>query len=208
MQKKKDANNVLSAEEKIKDAARKIFMEKGFAATRTRDIAAESGINLALLNYYFRSKEKLFEIIMQEKLIKFFGQLLPVIDNKKSTIESKVQSAAESYIELLKANYDLPLFILSEMRASPERFVKKIPLENIFEGSVMARQFKAKNPNIDTTHFFFNTLGFCVFPFIMRPAYQVMTKKDKREFDKLMDERKKLIPAWVKAMLKVNMPEK
>jgi len=52
-----------STEEKIKNAARVIFHSKGYAATRTRDIADEAGINLALLNYYFRSKEKLFETI-------------------------------------------------------------------------------------------------------------------------------------------------
>ena len=47
-------------------AARKLFTQKGFAAIRTRDIAKEAGINLALLNYYFRSKEKLFDIVMMD----------------------------------------------------------------------------------------------------------------------------------------------
>ncbi len=61
-----------NAEEKILTAARKIFLKKGFAATRTRDIATEAGINLALLNYYFRSKKKLFELVMQEKVEMLF----------------------------------------------------------------------------------------------------------------------------------------
>ena len=61
---KKEPN--LSTEEKIKAAARKVFMEKGYGASRTRDIAEEAGINLALLNYYFRSKEKLFNEIIQK----------------------------------------------------------------------------------------------------------------------------------------------
>ena len=55
-----------TTEEKIKEAARKLFTQKGFAATRTRDIAEEAGINLALLNYYFRSKQKLFDLIMKD----------------------------------------------------------------------------------------------------------------------------------------------
>jgi AcrR family transcriptional regulator len=49
-----------STEDKIKNAAKIVFHKKGYAAARTRDIAEEAGINLALLNYYFRSKEKLF----------------------------------------------------------------------------------------------------------------------------------------------------
>ena len=57
-----------STEEKIKIAARSVFHKKGYAATRTRDIAEEAGINLALLNYYFRSKEKLIDIIMTETM--------------------------------------------------------------------------------------------------------------------------------------------
>ncbi|MDN3670454.1 helix-turn-helix domain-containing protein [Echinicola jeungdonensis] len=56
-----------STEGKIKTAARKVFQQKGFAAARTRDIAEEPGINLALLNYYFRSKGKLFDLIMMEE---------------------------------------------------------------------------------------------------------------------------------------------
>ena len=54
----------LSTEEKFKEAARIVFTKKGYAATKTRDIAEQAGLNLALLNYYFRSKEKLFEIIV------------------------------------------------------------------------------------------------------------------------------------------------
>ena len=65
---------------KIKNAARLMFHRKGFAATRTRDIAEEAGINLALLNYYFRSKQKLFDIIMMETMQSFF-QAMAVFDS-------------------------------------------------------------------------------------------------------------------------------
>src|ERR1700748_2737311 len=68
---KKTTTEEISTEEKIKAAAKKLFTQKGFAATRTRDIAEEAGINLALLNYYFRSKEKLFELIMMENFRQF-----------------------------------------------------------------------------------------------------------------------------------------
>ena len=63
-------NELLSGttEAKIIEAARQLFIHKGYARPRTRDIADKAGINLALLNYYFRSKEKLFHLIMQEKM--------------------------------------------------------------------------------------------------------------------------------------------
>ena len=68
-----------STEEKIKAAARKVFTRKGFAATRTRDISEEAGINLALLNYYFRSKEKLFDLVMMENMQHFLIGMKEVI---------------------------------------------------------------------------------------------------------------------------------
>ena len=76
MAKTKEAKKIdTSTEEKIKEAARVVFHKKGYAATRTRDIAEEADINLALLNYYFRSKEKLFDIIMVETLSGFLQHL-------------------------------------------------------------------------------------------------------------------------------------
>mgnify|MGYP005740728091 FL=1 len=55
-------NNYSNTEIKIKDAAKSLFLKKGYSATTTRDIARESDINLAMLNYYFRSKRRLFEL--------------------------------------------------------------------------------------------------------------------------------------------------
>ena len=79
-----------STEEKIKNAARIVFHKKGFAATRTRDIVEEAGINLALLNYYFRSKEKLFDIIMFESMQHFFKAISEVFNDDKTTLENKI----------------------------------------------------------------------------------------------------------------------
>jgi len=64
-----------NTETKIKNAARVVFHKKGFAATRTRDIAEEADINLALLNYYFRSKQKLFDLIMFETMHGFLQSI-------------------------------------------------------------------------------------------------------------------------------------
>ena len=108
-----------SAEEKIKEAARKLFTQKGFAATRTRDIAQEAGINLALLNYHFRSKEKLFEIIMAENFRQFIhGISLNLID-EQTTIVEKTDRIVTDYIDFLTRHPDLPLFVLNEIRGTP-----------------------------------------------------------------------------------------
>ena len=200
MNPKKPVIENASAEMKIKEAARKVFLEKGYAATRTRDIAEEAGINLALLNYYFRSKEKLFDLIMREKLQLFFGLLLPLLNNPETHIETKTKLIAENYIELLKQYPDLPIFILGELRSNHEKFVKEISIDKV-RNSVFMAQIEKAAPGIDPNHYFINILAFCVFPFIMRPAFQVISKKSKNEFLRLMDERKQLIPIWTAQML-------
>jgi AcrR family transcriptional regulator len=194
----------VSTEEKIKQAARKVFTKKGYAATRTRDIAEEAGINLALLNYYFRSKEKLFEIIMLEKMQKFFSVLLPVINNDATTLENKVEGIASNYIELLTVNTDLPLFILSEIRNNPEIFIKITQKKNFIQESVFVKQLKEKRPDINPLQFLISLLGMSIFPFIMKPVLHKMTDINENDFHAMMQERKTLIPLWTRAMLKAK----
>src|SRR5580693_2399019 len=102
-----------TTEEKIKAAARKIFTQKGYAATRTRDIAEEAGINLALLNYYFRSKERLFELVMKENIQLFIGNLVEDLDNTpdRPFIE-QLEYICSSYVDMLLENPNLPFFIM------------------------------------------------------------------------------------------------
>ena len=194
----------ISTEEKIKQAARNVFTKKGYAATRTRDIAEEAGINLALLNYYFRSKEKLFEIIMLEKLQKFFSVLLPIINDTATTLENKVEGIAANYIDLLTTNADLPLFILSEVRNNPEIFIKIVQRKNFLRESVLVRQLQEKKPGINPLQFLISLLAMCIFPFVMKPVLQKMADLAESDFQALMLERKTLIPIWIKAMLKTK----
>ncbi|MEO7294021.1 MAG: TetR/AcrR family transcriptional regulator, partial [Ginsengibacter sp.] len=175
----------------------------GYAATRTRDIAEEAGINLALLNYYFRSKEKLFEIVMLEKMEKYFGVLVPVLNDASTTLENKVESIAAKYIDLVLANPEIPLFVLSELRNGPEHFIQLTQRAGFLNSEFM-KQIKKKRPDINPLHFFTSLLGMCVFPFLMRPVLQKMANMKDEAFHKLMLERKKLIPVWIKTILKTK----
>src|SRR5262245_28336772 len=137
---KKKVETDHSTEDKIKAAARKVFTKKGFAAARTRDIAEEAGINLALLNYYFRSKEKLFDIVMMENLQQFLLGLKSGLHDEKSSLNEKVKLIAENYINMLKANPDLPLFVLTEIRANPAKLVSNMNVKNILLESTFFKQ--------------------------------------------------------------------
>lgn len=201
---KKKQQETLSSEERIKEAARKVFMEKGYAATRTRDIAEAAGINLALLNYYFRSKEKLFELVMQEKLSSFFGLMLPVLQDPASSLNDKIHTIADRYISMLMANPDLPLFVLNAMRNAPKKFAAMLKGADHLLQSAFARQLKERNPDVAPEQLFINIMSLCIFPFAMRPGLEAISPEIGATFNILMEDRKKLVPKWMRAMLKVK----
>ncbi|MBV8327255.1 TetR/AcrR family transcriptional regulator [Chryseobacterium sp.] len=195
-----------TTEEKIKNAARIVFYKKGFAATRTRDIAEEAGINLALLNYYFRSKAKLFEIIMTETMAAFFQNLMIVLNSKKTTLDKKVEEIVERYIDLIIKEPEIPTFIISELRTNPGLLLQKIPLSEVIKTSIFFQQHQEavkkgiiREPN--PLHFLINMLGLTVFPFIAKPILIGSNELNDWEFENLMLERKKLIPIWIKSMM-------
>jgi len=199
----------INTEEKIKNAARAVFHKKGFAATRTRDIAEEAGINLALLNYYFRSKEKLFNLIMMETFSGFIKSIVVIFNDETTSLENKVESIASAYIDLLIMEPQIPLFIMSEIRSHPDQLLKTINAKNIITNSAFARQYQqgvkeGKIAPVNILHFIMNLLGLTIFPFIASPMIQVIGDLKEGQFNKLMTERKKMIPKWAKEILKTK----
>ncbi|MBS1597054.1 MAG: TetR/AcrR family transcriptional regulator [Bacteroidetes bacterium] len=200
----KKSTEDLSTEEKIKEAARTVFMKKGYSATRTRDIAEEAGINLALLNYYFRSKEKLFEIVMMEKMQKLFGGLVGIVTDNDTTLEKKIELLTIYYIDMLTQNPDLPIFVLSELRNNGEHLIKSLPIGNVLQQSALFKQLQVNRPDINPLHFIINILGSTIFPFVAKPMIQAVGNLNPKDFETMMEERKKLIPRWIRSMLQTK----
>jgi AcrR family transcriptional regulator len=195
----------ITTEEKIKTAAKTVFYKKGFAATRTRDIAEEADLNLALLNYYFRSKAKLFEIIMTETFTGFISSIKVILNDEKSSLEQKVAIIAERYIDFIIKEPEIPVFILTEIRNNPDGLLKRLPIKEIINESVFIRQFlaavqKKEIEENNPLHFLMNLMGLVVFPFIAKPVIMGSRNMPIEEFNTLMQERKKKIPVWIKMM--------
>ncbi|GAB3432993.1 TetR/AcrR family transcriptional regulator [Niabella aquatica] len=198
-----------TTEEKIKDAARTVFYKKGFAATRTRDIAEEAGMNLALLNYYFRSKAKLFEMIMIETLSVFFQDIVIVINDETTSLEKKIQEITSRYIDLLAKEPEIPTFIMTEVRSNPGIFLKKLPVRQAVFSSAFFRQYQkavtdGKITESDPLQFLINLLGLTIFPFIAQPIIMNINGLNVRDFNQFVQKRKKLIPIWLKAIMKAK----
>lgn len=191
----------LTTEKKILLSASKVFTEKGFAGTRTRDIAEEAGINLALLNYYFRSKEKLFEQVMKVKMVLLFGQIVPILTNEKTNLEEKIDLVSNKYFEILSKNPNLPLFVLSEMQKKNSEVKSIIPVNKIFKNSVILKQIKERKPELNPSHFLINFLSMTIFPFITKPVFNTFDLMNETEFQQFVEERKRLVPIWIKTLL-------
>jgi AcrR family transcriptional regulator len=190
-----------STEEKIKAAARLVFTSKGYEATKVRDIAAEANINLALVNYYFRSKEKLFELIMAETIQKLFEKLKPIINDGSTTIKEKIESIVDLYISMLVENQDLPLFIVNEIMSGSNKLPLMTDNGKMFLNSHFVKQIRAMQAGgkiqFHPVNIMMNMLGMIVFPFLARPLLIKAGAIDAEEFRKIAEERKKLIPLWL-----------
>lgn len=199
----------MNSEERIKAAARKVFHQKGYAGTRTRDIAEEAGINHAMVNYYFRSKEKLFQIVMIETMTYFFQGISAILNEETTSLEQKIEQVVAKYIDLLLEEPELPTFVFNEVRSNPEPFIENSPIYKALQNSVLARQYaeavargEVSEPNL--LQMVLNVISLVIFPFITQPILIALNKIDNDQYKALMLERKKLIPQWIKAMLFVG----
>ena len=199
----------MNSEERIKVAARKVFHQKGYAGTRTRDIAEEAGVNHAMVNYYFRSKEKLFQVVMIETMTYFFQGISTILNEEKTSLEQKIEQVVANYIDLLLEEPELPTFVFNEVRTNPEPFIENSPIYKALQNSVLARQYteavargEVSEPNL--IQMVLNVISLVIFPFIAQPILIALNKMDNEQYKTLMLERKKLIPQWVKAMLFVE----
>ncbi|MEX2234791.1 MAG: TetR/AcrR family transcriptional regulator [Cyclobacteriaceae bacterium] len=205
--KKKDTLD-LSTEEKIKKAALNLFTKKGYAATRTRDISEEAGINLALLNYYYRSKEKLFELVMTEILQNFFRGITQIFNDEKTSLDEKVRIFVASYTGLLKQQPDLPLFIFHELRMNPEKLASKMGVNEVFKSfffkQLRSEMHRKKITRIHPLHYVINMIAMCVFPFIAAPLLKHIAGIDAKNFEILIDERITLVPKWIESIMQTK----
>lgn len=199
----------LSAKEKIIQAAKEVFTQKGYAAARTQEIMERSGVNNGLLSYYFgkNSKEKLFKAIFEEAFLKVTTRI-NVIFESEDTLERKLELALDAYFDMLLSNPTLPGFIVNELHTNTHVFVEEImnkpsrpnPFPLIMQ--IMEEAAEGKIRPIHPMHLVLNVLSMSVFPFIARPLLQRLIQVDDATFMEMMRQRKLEILDFVKHAIK------
>jgi TetR/AcrR family transcriptional regulator len=189
------------SEKKILEAAREVFLRKGFDGARMQDIADEAGINKSLLHYYFRSKDKLFEAIFRKAFEEFIPKIAEALSSDNTVFE-KIEIFVNSYINMLRNNPYLPLFILGELHRNPGKIVDMIKNQGakpeMFFYSLQKEIMEGKIKPVDPRHLIVNMLAMCLFPFIGRPIIQgFLFNNDKESYDVFLEERKVEIPKFI-----------
>ena len=187
-----------SVEQRILDAAKHVFITQGMAGARMQDIADAAGINKAMLHYYFRNKEKLFETIFAEAFENLFPKLQSILESDQS-IFKKVELICIEYINQMQAMPYLPIFVLSEVNRQPDEFLKKMfgkrrpPIKAFADTIEMAIQQKEIKP-IHPLQLLLNIISLSIFPFMAKPLLQHVSGISKKQYDAMMEERKKMVP--------------
>lgn len=195
--------------EKIQNAARELFEKRGFDGTSVDDIAKKARISKGLVYSYYESKEKLFEVVMYENFQRFVQDLMPVMGDEKASIDEIMERVVERYIEMLKKQPDLPTFIFNSIKSNNMPMSNKIGGKmrevraNFFNRVITSMKEEGIEP-MHAAHFMMNFMGLILFPFIARPMVMRSAELNAKEFDELMEERKKLIPKWIKAIRKTK----
>ena len=193
--------NKSSTELKIFEAAREIFQSKGLEGTRMQEIADKAEINKSMLHYYYRSKEKLFEKVYQLSIIKLIPQIAGLL-NEDLPLEAKLRNFAIKYLELIKLNPDIPLFVLHEMNKNPGR-LKTFMLNEVgkkiqpFLNQIQEEREKGNTVDLPVEQIMVNIISLLIFPFIGRQVLQVILNIDDSEFDQFIEDRIKYLPDYL-----------
>lgn len=188
-----------NTEEKIIEAANSVFEKKGYDGTKMQEIADKAGINKALLHYYFRSKDKLFEMIFSLAFRKLVGELEFLFDESIPMLE-KVKIFIDKHTDFIARNRHLPLFIVNEVNRRPEIFVSL--LSGIYEkddrlNRILGQIEKETKAGIlkpfEPRQMLLNMIALNIFPFAAKPLVKGLLRMDEHEFSDFITERKKIV---------------
>lgn len=206
-------DNEKQTEEKIFEAATDVFVEKGMDGARMQDIATHAGINKALLHYYFRTKDQLFNRVFEKIAGKMFMKFAPVLD-ENLTLEEKIRFFFRAHISFLQDNPRFPGFILNEINRNPTR-IKKL-LSTIEFKKVWILIYDQHKDELDKYNITEKNLpqimttiaSMSVFPFAARGILEVIFQNMGVDFDNYIEERKEFAAEFViKAITKKEVPE-
>jgi AcrR family transcriptional regulator len=197
-----------TTESEILKAAKRIFQRKGMIGARMQEIADEAGINKAMLHYYYRSKQLLFEAVFKRAFSLLAPQLNEVMNSDDSICE-KIKRFTNNYISFVIKHPYLPNFIIQELNRNPE-FIKNLmsekhfPTIEKFRDQVNTKVAEGVIRPIKAEQLFINIMALNIFPFIAAPLLKGFVNVDNSQYKQLMEERKTEVADFIINSIKIE----
>ena len=194
------AKSPATTEQRILEAAKRVFHRKGFEGASMQEIADEAGINKALLHYYYRNKENLFNGVFLEAFQALFQRIFTVLGSDIS-MEEKIRMIFSTYIGMLQENSYIPWFILNSLHREPEKIAEMMTSSGIAPDDIFRKlkksmkKEKIKDP--DYRQLIINIISLSVFPIVGKPLIKLVFNFSEAEFDRFIEARKKELPEFV-----------
>ena len=190
-------NETEPMEQAILRVAERLFLDKGFALTSTTEIAREAGCNQALVHYYFRTKENLFEKIFEQKIRMLISNIFS-IDREGGTFEEKLRRKIEAHFEILKKNPKIPFLVINEITTNPERIaslrdsIGELPLSvyATFEQDLQKEIAQGRVRETNALDLMFSALSLNLATFLVRPVLQNILGLTDEAMDGFLEHRK------------------
>ena len=186
--------NDTNTEHIILKAAKRVFQNKGMDGARMQEIADEAKINKAMLHYYYRSKQLLFEAVFSNAFALLAPQLNAIL-NDESSVEQKIRNFTANYISFMSKHPYLPAFIIQELNRNPDFVLKmkgKKGFPNIekFKKQISVEIQKGILKPIKGEQLFINIMALNIFPFVASPLIKAFVNIDDKAFKQLVEDRK------------------
>lgn len=197
-------------ENKIIDAARSVFIEKGYAETSMSEIAARVGINRPALHYYFRTKEKMFQAVFGSIVSSVVPKVFDALTHKEKSISQRVEGIIDAYYALFLENPQLPMFILRELNRDSDLLINTIQQFNVMDtvhnalASVQEEMNEGKLRKVSLQFTFYNFYSLLTFPFLTKDISTKVFRNDDKAFRDMLVEWKQNIIAQMLNLLEVK----
>lgn len=193
-----------NTEQEIVEAARKVFQEKGYKEATMRDIAAEANINMAMLHYYFRSKDNLFYIVFDEAFKLLYSDIIEILLNNEPDLFDKIRTIVNEYITFFQEKPYLPQFIIGEIIRNPEKIGDRMQKNTslvlafrAFSEQIKQEIEKGTIKQISAISLLLNMISLCVFPAIAKPMIVEAIGIEAATFDLTIEVRKKEVADFI-----------
>ena len=158
-------------ESEILKAAEQEFMLKGFDGAKTTSIAHAAGVTHAMLHYYFRTKEQLFERILTEKVQLMSESVLAAFGQPGLPLLERLKDGVTCHFDFIAANPQLPRFIVNEVFSRPERY--KLMSDKIVKvADCLMKGIQQELEWVDVRMLLLDIISLNVFPFIAYPIIE------------------------------------